>query len=47
MLTPTLDICLHMDFKPIIRNVGLADILRMEGDVTQNEFKNSIILSPI
>ena len=46
-LSPTLGICLHIDFISITRNVDLADILHPEGGVTQNDFENSISLSQI
>ena len=39
MLIPTLSYMLHIYFISIITNVDFADILLMDGDVTQNDLK--------
>ena len=47
VLTPTLGLCLHIDFISITRNVDLTDILYQEGGVTQNDFEKLISLIEI
>ena len=47
MLIPTLSYMLHIYFISIITNVDFADILLMDGDVTQNDFENLIRMSQI
>ena len=46
-LSPTLAICLKINFIPINRNVDLGDILHPEEVVTRTDFENSISLSQI
>ena len=47
MLIPTLSYMLHIYFISIITNVDFADILLMDGDVTQNDFENLIRVTQI